>query len=161
MSLTFPSKLLSYFLFQIVIIEYKSIICAGYSAVLHIHSAVEEVQIKVRILNISDRRRSGFLILSSWGQVLPHPYVQKRKGMSSLIMFMDVYVRKGHTDHSKDIMLAMGVAKCSGSRNGGHRSKQPKLSWLKKMSIYLLFRPLMMEIRMVPVSCEVIYSQRH
>lgn len=32
---------------QIVILEHKSIICAGYSAVLHIHSVVEEVQIKV------------------------------------------------------------------------------------------------------------------
>ncbi|XP_071960443.1 eukaryotic peptide chain release factor GTP-binding subunit ERF3A-like [Antedon mediterranea] len=30
---------------QIVIIEYKSIICAGYNAVLHIHSAVEEAQL--------------------------------------------------------------------------------------------------------------------
>ena len=32
---------------QIAILEHKSIICAGYSAVLHIHSVVEEVQIKV------------------------------------------------------------------------------------------------------------------
>jgi len=32
---------------QIVILEHKSIICAGYSAVLHIHSVVEEVQIAV------------------------------------------------------------------------------------------------------------------
>ena len=32
---------------QIAILEYKSIICAGYSAVLHIHAVVEEVQIKV------------------------------------------------------------------------------------------------------------------
>ena len=30
-----------------MIMEVKSIICAGYSAVLHIHSAVEEVHIKV------------------------------------------------------------------------------------------------------------------
>ena len=32
---------------QIVILEHKSIICAGYSAVLHIHTVVEEVQITV------------------------------------------------------------------------------------------------------------------
>ena len=32
---------------QIVILEHKSIICAGYSAILHIHSVVEEVQISV------------------------------------------------------------------------------------------------------------------
>ena len=34
---------------QIAILEYKSIICAGYSAVLHIHSVVEEVQISVSL----------------------------------------------------------------------------------------------------------------
>ena len=34
---------------QIAILEHKSIICAGYSAVLHIHSVVEEVQIKVAL----------------------------------------------------------------------------------------------------------------
>ena len=34
---------------QIVILEHKSIICAGYSAVLHIHSVVEEVQISVSL----------------------------------------------------------------------------------------------------------------
>lgn len=33
---------------QIVILEHKSIICAGYSAVMHIHTAAEEVSIKVR-----------------------------------------------------------------------------------------------------------------
>lgn len=32
---------------QIVILEYKSIICAGYTAVLHVHTVVEEVQILV------------------------------------------------------------------------------------------------------------------
>lgn len=31
-----------------VILEYKSIICAGFSCVLHIHNAVEEVEIAVR-----------------------------------------------------------------------------------------------------------------
>lgn len=34
-------------LFQIVIIEHKSIICPGYNAVLHIHTCIEEVQITV------------------------------------------------------------------------------------------------------------------
>lgn len=36
------------FSLQIVIIEYKSIICPGYNAVLHIHTCIEEVQITVR-----------------------------------------------------------------------------------------------------------------
>lgn len=33
---------------QVVILEHKSIICAGYSAVMHIHCAAEEVTVKVR-----------------------------------------------------------------------------------------------------------------
>ena len=37
------------FVAQIAILEYKSIICAGYSAVLHIHSVIEEVQISVSL----------------------------------------------------------------------------------------------------------------
>ena len=32
---------------QIVILEYKSIICAGFSCVIHIHNVVEEVEIVV------------------------------------------------------------------------------------------------------------------
>ena len=35
---------------QIVILEYKSIICAGYSAVMHIHTSAEEITIKVCML---------------------------------------------------------------------------------------------------------------
>jgi len=35
---------------QVVILEHKSIICAGYSAVMHIHCAAEEVTVKVSIL---------------------------------------------------------------------------------------------------------------
>lgn len=32
---------------QVVIMEHKSIICAGYSAVCHIHTVAEEVTVKV------------------------------------------------------------------------------------------------------------------
>jgi translation elongation factor EF-1alpha len=39
--------LLTTVFFQVAILEYKSIICAGYSAVLHIHTCAEEVAIKV------------------------------------------------------------------------------------------------------------------
>ena len=35
---------------QVVILEHKSIICAGYSAVMHIHCAAEEVTVKVSIV---------------------------------------------------------------------------------------------------------------
>nr|CAB3251003.1 eukaryotic peptide chain release factor GTP-binding subunit ERF3A-like [Phallusia mammillata] len=40
---------------QIAIIEYKSIICAGYSAILHIHTCIEEVVIK-QLLYLLDRK---------------------------------------------------------------------------------------------------------
>lgn len=42
---------------QIFIIEHKSIICAGYSAVCHIHTCAEEVTIKALICTI-DRKTS-------------------------------------------------------------------------------------------------------
>jgi translation elongation factor EF-1alpha len=41
---------------QVVILEHKSIICAGYSAVMHIHCAAEEITVKVGSLKL----RSGF-----------------------------------------------------------------------------------------------------
>lgn len=40
---------------QIVILEYKSIICAGYSAVMHIHTAAEEVTIKTLICEVDKK----------------------------------------------------------------------------------------------------------
>ncbi|EHB04174.1 Eukaryotic peptide chain release factor GTP-binding subunit ERF3A, partial [Heterocephalus glaber] len=42
---------------QIVIIEYKSIICPGYNAVLHIHTCIEEVEIKTFICLVD--KKSG------------------------------------------------------------------------------------------------------
>uniref|UniRef100_A0A915IG39 Translation elongation factor EFTu/EF1A C-terminal domain-containing protein n=1 Tax=Romanomermis culicivorax TaxID=13658 RepID=A0A915IG39_ROMCU len=39
----------------VVILEHKSIICPGYSAVLHIHAAVEEISIKA-LLCLIDRK---------------------------------------------------------------------------------------------------------
>jgi len=41
--------------FQIVILEHKSIICAGYSAMLHIHTAGEEATIK-NLICIIDKK---------------------------------------------------------------------------------------------------------
>ena len=40
---------------QIVILDYKNIICAGYNAVMHVHSCVEEVQV-VELLSMVDKR---------------------------------------------------------------------------------------------------------
>lgn len=36
---------------QLVILEHKSIICAGYSAVMHIHCAAEEITVAVSIIH--------------------------------------------------------------------------------------------------------------
>ena len=43
------------YLFQIVILEHKSIICAGYSAVLHIHTCAEEATIK-KLICLIDKK---------------------------------------------------------------------------------------------------------
>lgn len=43
---------------QIAIIEHKSIICAGYSAILHIHTCIEEVEIK-SLICLLDRKTGG------------------------------------------------------------------------------------------------------
>lgn len=37
--------------FQVVILEHKSIICAGYSAVMHVHCVAEVVEVKVHCKN--------------------------------------------------------------------------------------------------------------
>lgn len=42
-----PCKVGKIFDAEVVLLETKSIICAGYSCVLHIHAAVEEISIKV------------------------------------------------------------------------------------------------------------------
>lgn len=47
---------------QVVILEHKSIICAGYSAVMHIHCAAEEITVKVRF-DCSDYYISLFLMV--------------------------------------------------------------------------------------------------
>lgn len=40
---------------QLAILEHKSIICAGYSAVLHVHTLSEEVTLSVRQVRLSRR----------------------------------------------------------------------------------------------------------
>lgn len=53
-----PKNLVSYtdtFIAQLMILEHKSIICAGYSAVMHIHSAVAEFTVK-KLLAKLDRK---------------------------------------------------------------------------------------------------------
>ena len=42
---------------QVVILEHKSIICAGYSAVCHIHSVAEEVTVKLLLCTLD--KKSG------------------------------------------------------------------------------------------------------
>lgn len=40
---------------QVAILEHKSIICPGYSAVLHIHCAIEEISVK-NIIDLMDKK---------------------------------------------------------------------------------------------------------
>ena len=48
---------------QVVILEHKSIICAGYNCVLHIHSAVEEVRFK-GLIALVDRKTVSLCVPS-------------------------------------------------------------------------------------------------
>ncbi|CAG8567767.1 7063_t:CDS:2, partial [Scutellospora calospora] len=50
-----PVKTTTMFEAQLAILEHKNIICAGYSAVLHIHSCVEEVSIAA-LLHLVDKK---------------------------------------------------------------------------------------------------------
>lgn len=53
-----PNDLVSYtdnFIAHLMILEHKSIICAGYSAVMHIHSAVEEFKVKKLLAEIDKK----------------------------------------------------------------------------------------------------------
>ncbi|KAG0420618.1 hypothetical protein HPB47_003398 [Ixodes persulcatus] len=50
-----PCKVGKIFDAQVVILEHKSIICPGYSAVLHIHAAIEECSVKM-IICLVDRK---------------------------------------------------------------------------------------------------------
>jgi peptide chain release factor subunit 3 len=47
---THPVRAVRQFEAQLAILEHKNIICAGYSAVMHIHTLAEEVTLPVRIL---------------------------------------------------------------------------------------------------------------
>lgn len=51
---------------QVAILEHKSIICNGYSAVLHLHTCVEEITVKAIICLIDkksgEKSKVGFLI---------------------------------------------------------------------------------------------------
>jgi translation elongation factor EF-1alpha len=42
-----PASVVRAFEAQLVVLEHKNIICAGYSAVMHIHAAVDEIVIGV------------------------------------------------------------------------------------------------------------------
>lgn len=50
-----PCKVGKIFDAQVVIVEHKSIICSGYSAVLHIHAAIEECSVKTLICLIDKK----------------------------------------------------------------------------------------------------------
>ena len=71
---------------QVVILEHKSIICAGYSAVCHIHSVAEEVTVKLLIgivdkkTNTLSKKRPRFVKQDQVRQILPQQnkcYTQK------------------------------------------------------------------------------------
>ena len=67
---------------QVAILEYKSIICAGYSAVMHIHTCAEEVSIKV------------FLFAACW-----HTQTHMRFLRDNLIQIGEQYCQHSQLSH--------------------------------------------------------------
>lgn len=67
----------SLLVFQIVIIEHKSIICPGYNAVLHIHTCIEEVQITVsyRSAAFQANAKTSHGVGKNGSDLLAHPVV--------------------------------------------------------------------------------------
>jgi peptide chain release factor subunit 3 len=61
---------------QVVILEHKSIICAGYSAVMHIHCAAEEITVKVSDLERLDLRPIPIITMCS--VLFTGPYLLSR-----------------------------------------------------------------------------------
>lgn len=59
-----PIHAVRHFEAQLAILEHKSIICAGYSAVMHVHTLAEEVTLPVRKFDLS-------LIRSGWFTCYP------------------------------------------------------------------------------------------
>lgn len=49
-SITAPVHTVTHFEAQLVILDHKNIICAGYGAVMHVHTLAEEVSLSVRRL---------------------------------------------------------------------------------------------------------------
>lgn len=58
---------------QLVILEHKSIICAGYSAVMHIHCAAEEITVSVSVKWIYYFLYGAQKASHRWREVRPHP----------------------------------------------------------------------------------------
>lgn len=44
-----PVHAVTHFEAQLIILDHKNIICAGYSAVMHVHTSAEEVNLSVRL----------------------------------------------------------------------------------------------------------------
>lgn len=69
---------------QVVILEHKSIICAGYSAVMHIHCAAEEITVKVsQTLFLHFTMKFKFFFFSNFNTktltfILPDSYLFSR-----------------------------------------------------------------------------------
>lgn len=75
-----PVKAVTAFKADLSILETKSIICGGYSCVLHVHTLAEEVTITVRHLIIAILRRST--LSDSYSQALLHYFERKTRRKS-------------------------------------------------------------------------------
>ena len=68
---------------QLAILDHKNIICAGYSAVMHVHTLAEEVTLSVRWFAIDDQNGLDLILLLMVGEQALLHYFDKTTGRKS------------------------------------------------------------------------------
>jgi peptide chain release factor subunit 3 len=68
---------------QLAILDHKNIICAGYSAVMHVHTLAEEVTLSVRWFGIGDQPGLDLILLLIDGEQALLHYFDKTTGRKS------------------------------------------------------------------------------
>lgn len=78
-----PVRAVRQFEAQLAILDHKNIICAGYSAVMHVHTLAEEVTLSVRWFAIGDQQGLDVILLLFIGEQALLHYFDKTTGRKS------------------------------------------------------------------------------
>ena len=78
-----PVRAVRQFEAQLAILDHKNIICAGYSAVMHVHTLAEEVTLSVRWFAIGDQHGLDLILFLIFGEQALLHYFDKTTGRKS------------------------------------------------------------------------------